>query len=449
MNLEVLLRDQNRQWLDKSYIPEESSWHHRRPYYQEIFNWLPKNLIISLTGLRRVGKSTLLKQVIGHLLKDNSPENIFYFSFDESIVKNEAETLREILNFYASFIHQKPLMTIKKEIFIFLDEVQIIPYWQDIIKTYHDANPHLQFIISGSSSLFISQKATESLAGRLKEIIISPLAFSEYLQLNPKTAKETEKLGLEKYSRLFFDILDSSFRRYLVIGQFPEPIKDGYSEKETREYLATVENKIIELDLPRTFSIKRPDILKIIFAYFKRSSGDLLQYENLTNDLGVNIRTTIKYIEWLKKAFLIDVCLNHTKKLVKASRTAKKFYLSSTNFSQNLPCGRAVETYIFNFLKRLDYQVEFYRFQNQEVDFITTTSKGKKIPWEVKYRENIKKSDEKPIKAFAKRCQSPYAFFLTKNLEGNKKFGKTMFYYIPACKIELSKQAILRKLARH
>ena len=446
MNLEALLRDQNTHWLNKNYLPPEAKWFHRQTYYREILNGLPKNLIICLTGLRRVGKSTLLKQTIAHLLKNNPPENIFYFSFDQSLIKNEGKTLREILNLYAHSIHQKPLSQLTKNIYILLDEIQTIPYWQDIVKTFHDTNPRLKFIVSGSSSLFISQKAAESLAGRLKEINIPVLSFKEYLKLNPKTAQEINKLGLKKYSRFFPDVLKTLFESYLAGGQFPQPIKETYSPKETKEYLATIEGKIIEIDLPRTFSIERPDILRIIFNYFKHSSSSLLRYENLTNDLGVDIRTTIKYIGWLQKAFLISICYNHTKKLVKASRTSKKLYLSSTNFAKNLEIGKTVETYIFNFLKNLGFSVEFFRFQNKEIDFITTTEKGEKIPWEVKYQSRITSKDEKNVIAFAGKNHSPYAFLITKNQRADKKIGKTKLMFIPACNIELIKKALLEKL---
>lgn len=452
MNLDTLIRDQNQQWTNTSYFPPE--WLlSKRNLYSDLKKSLENDLVVTLTGLRRVGKSTLIKQATSYLLETKvTPENIFYFSFDASIVKNESETLRSILETYASSMFFLPLSQVKKKTYIFLDEVQTIPYWQDIIKTYYDLNPNLKFIISGSSSLFISRKSTESLAGRLQEIVIPPLSFEEYLKFNLETSKEIDKTGdLEKYSHFFLTQLNYNFEKYLEIGQFPQPVNKNYSETDTRNYLQKIEDKIIEVDLPRTFPVKRPDILKIIFTYLRESSGSLLSYDNLTNDLGVDIRTTIKYIDWLKKAFLIDICLNQTKKLVKAARTSKKVYISSTNFTPKISIGSKVETYIYNLLKSMNLKVEFYRFQNQEIDFVLTNKKGQKIPLEVKYQESIKSSDEKNLIAFSKRHQSPYAFLITKNIEdekkkGPRKIGFTRFFRIPASKIELSKNALLQKL---
>lgn len=449
MNLEALIRDQNPQWFEPNYHSAESNWYHR-PLYQKLIDSLSRDLIISLVGMRRVGKSTLMKQALNYLLPHHPSQNIFYFSFDRSVVKNEVETLRQILLTYAvSFLHQ-PLAKMKEKVFIFLDEIQIIPYWQDIIKTHYDINPAVKFIISGSSSLFITRKTTESLAGRLEEIIVPPLSFLEYLALDGRAKEEIEKTGgIEKYSHFFPEYLTSFFERYLEIGQFPQPVKNNYTKEQTKEYLQTIENKIIEIDLPKIFPIKRPDILKIIFAYLKQSSGSLLSYENLTNDLGVDIRTTIKYLDWLKKTFLIDMCLNQTKKMIKAARTSKKVYLTSTNFSQNLPLGSQVETYVFNFLKNLNREVEFFRFQNKEIDFITTTKEGQKIPFEVKYQTSIKESDKKNLLLFMERYHSPYAFLITKNLDlPPQKIGETLLYYISASKLELVKEALLVKIFR-
>lgn len=447
MNLDALIRDQNPQWFDPNYHPSEKDWY-ERDLYQKIKNHLSDDLIISLTGLRRVGKSTLMKQALNHLLITNFPKNIFYFSFDESVIKKDTEILRQILENYAISILGRPLNKTDQKIFIFLDEIQIIPYWQDIIKTYYDLNPNLKFIVSGSSALFISRKSTESLAGRIGEIVVPPLSFKEYLDLNGIIKKEIHN-GLEEYARLFPEYLSSFFENYLQIGQFPQPLKNNYSKDDTEKYLQTIEDKIIEIDLPKTFYVKRLDILKIIFSYFKQSSGNLLSYENLTNDLGVDIRTTVKYIDWLKKAFLINICLNQTKKIVKSGRTSKKIYLTSTNFAQNLPLGNKVETYIFNFLKNLNPHVEFFRFQTQEIDFIITTKTGQKIPLEVKYQENIKESDEKNLRMFIKRYQPRDAFLITKNLvKQPKKIDNTLLYYFPAAQIELNQEALKKKLER-
>ena len=446
MNLDTLIRDQNPYWADREFRPPEAEWYHR-PAYQQTTNWLKKQIVISLTGLRRVGKSTIMKQIIGDVLTAKiAPEQIFYFSFDQSIIKRESETLRSILETFASSVLHHPLSAEKKPLYVFLDEIQIVPQWQEIIKTYYDTNPSVHFVVSGSASLFVSRTSTESLAGRLAEITVPPLSFLDYLNLNQQAKQEISKIGLEKYSLVFPEYVTAFFQDYLAMGQFPQPVSQNYSPIQFQQYIQTIEDKIIDIDLPQTFSIERPDILKIIFEYFKTASGTVVSYENLTNDLGIDIRTTIKYVEWLQKAYLFNLCHNQTKKLVKSSRTSKKVYLASTNFLRNAPLGNQVETYVFNVLKGLNVKLTFFRFKDQEIDFITTTPSGQKIPWEVKYQAHINNDDEKQVRNFADRNQSPYAFLLTKQSDKQDKHKSTTLYHIPVSCIEQRIEALREKL---
>ncbi len=447
MNLDALIRDQNRQWLEPKFVPVEAKWPQREVFFKELKSSLNLHLILALTGLRRVGKSTLMKQLLGDLLRSYASKYLFYFSFDGSLIKNQPDTLSKVLETYANYLFHKPISRIDSPVFILLDEIQLIPGWQDVLKRYYDMNHYLNFIISGSSSLFISRKSTESLAGRIKEFFIPPLTFREYLTLHREISQEINKdLGLEKYARFYPDQLLLHFEKYLQFGQFPQPVVENFPEQETLDYLQKIENKVLEFDLPISFPVKRIDILRLIFSYFKQNSGNILVYENLTNDLGVDIRTTIKYIDWLKKAFLIDICLNQTKKLVKTSRTAKKIYLKSTNFSSSTLASR-VETYVFNLLKQADLQVEFFRFQNQEIDFVTSFSGKYMIPWEVKYREQINPSDLKTLLSFSQRYKCPYAFLISKkNFREPRKIGSTILYQIPASQLELSWEAIVKKI---
>ena len=444
MNLKALVRDQNRQWFKPNYLFPETGWY-RRLDFPGLYSSLSKDLSLSLTGLRRTGKSTLIRQMMGRLLKEGTkPSHIFYFSFDHSVVQNESEVLRSILETYAANILNQPLNETGEDIYLFLDEIQVIPYWQDIVKTYIDFNPRLHFVMSGSSSLFISQKSKESLAGRLKEFTILPLAFKEYLAINVKASQAIEKIGMKKYTSFYPEYLNAFFESYLEDGQFPQIIKNQYTQKEASDYLRSIEDKIVEADLPRTFPIKRPDILKIIYTYFKQYSGSILSYDNLTNDLGIDIRTTVKYVDWLKKAFLLNLCFNHTKKMAKASRTAKKIYLSSTNLAMDLSTGLKVENYIYNWLRKNCRKVEFYRQKNEEIDFIVTNKENQLIPVEVKYREKIEPKDEKSLLKFAQSYQSPCALLITKKpISQTKRLGRVRLDYIPASQIEFSEKTAI------
>ena len=133
-------------------------------------NDLSKNKLFSVAiyGLRRVGKTILMKQIMYELKKIK--ENTLYFMFDDIMAQNP-DILEDIIDFY--------LKTIAGEgrKYIFLDEIQKVPYWQDILKRFYDMREDIKFIVSGSASLRI-KKSKESLAGRIFDFYLPILTFN-------------------------------------------------------------------------------------------------------------------------------------------------------------------------------------------------------------------------------------------------------------------------------
>ena len=147
-----------------------------REIYAQIQKFISLPQIIALTGLRRVGKTTLMYRFIEDAIKDGlDPKNIIYFSFDEF---REVE-MREVLRAYEELM-EKSLR--KGRYLLLLDELQKMNNWEDQIKAVYDTfGKNLKIIISGSESLFIRQKSKETLAGRIFEFKVEPLSFKEFL----------------------------------------------------------------------------------------------------------------------------------------------------------------------------------------------------------------------------------------------------------------------------
>jgi len=428
MNLDVLITQQNPQWVEANYQKPENSWF-KRSYFESILSWLDKKPIIALTGIRRTGKSTLLKQVKYLLEKNNNLSNILYFSFEKSQVRFHPDVLREILDWYLQNFLKTTLASLSQKIYIFFDEIQYIPFWQDVIKTYYDQSQNIKFLLSGSSTLFIKSKSLESLAGRIVEIVIPPLSFREFRSIkNILTDKPLIDLFL-----LQKQLVSSYFEDYLQFGQFPELVKDNYTKEQAVIYLSSVEEKIIEQDIPKLYRIERVDILRIIFNFLKSHSGNIFEYQSITSDLGTDLKTTSKYIEYLKKCFLINFCFNQTKKATKSARTAKKIYLSSSNFS-TFDMGLIAETYIFQMLSH-HWEVKFFRLGNFEVDFVINT-KAKLIPLEVKYQNKINQYDYKKLIKLAEKLNSNYAYLLTKDVMAGENIGNIRLEMVPVCLFE-------------
>jgi hypothetical protein len=176
--------DQNPWWIDKQYLPEETSWPHR-DLFSKVSRDISKNLIQLITGLRRVGKSTILKQIISQLLKENvPPDHILYFSFDKHAILKKSATFESLIDIYLNQRLQKRIFEMSDRVYLFIDEIQYVDYWQDIIKRYYDINKTMKFIISGSQSIKLQGKSKESLAGRLIEYKASILSIREYLNIS-------------------------------------------------------------------------------------------------------------------------------------------------------------------------------------------------------------------------------------------------------------------------
>lgn len=428
MNLEPFIYQQNPQWLTDEYPKPEKNWFYR-PIYNKIVEFLDKRLIIALTGLRRVGKSTLLNQ-IKYYLEEKAVvgKNILFVSFEKSQFKFEQEVLRKVLNWYFEVFLKTSPKLLSKKVYIFFDEIQYIPNWQEVIKTFYDLSPYIKFFLSGSSSLFIKKQAIESLAGRLIEIKVPVLSFAELLALKKPFFKKLRPAFLAHPN-----LIDSLFNEYLTIGQFPELIKEDYDQSQARLYLSSVEEKVIEQDIPKLFPVERIDILNLIFNQIKSNHSELLEFKNITNDLGVNLKTTIKYFGFLEKSYLINICYNKTKKTLKSARSAKKVYLTSTNFSLNT-VSKKVENYIFNFFS-FNYPVWFFRHKNFEVDFVIKIN-NLLVPVEVKYQEKIQDQDYKNLVVLAKILKSKEAYLISKNLLKTKRVDNIVIKIIPACLIE-------------
>lgn len=426
MNLEPLLYQQNPQWLTTIYNKPEKDWF-VRSQYKQINGFLEKRVCIALTGLRRVGKSTLLNQLKYQLEKRINPKYILFFSFEKSQTKYDPLVLREILNWYFDTFLQTPPKFLKHRVVVFFDEIQYIPDWQDVIKTFYDLNLNIKFILSGSSSLFIKKKAIESLAGRIIDIKIPPLSFSEYLSLK-KTNVNNENIN--KYFSAHPNLVNSLFEEYLDRGQFPELVNEKYNIEQSQIYLSSIEDKVLEQDLPKLFPIKRIDIVRLIFTYLKQNHSELFEFKNITNDMGINLKTTIKYFNYLKKSYLIDYCFNQTKQLLKMPRVAKKIYLTSTNFSlRDTP--KKVENYVFNIFSS-QFSTHFFRLNNFEVDFVIKTKNGL-IPIEVKYANKLQKDDFDNLVNYAKNNKIKQAVLVSKNNKELIKIDNITIKIIPAC----------------
>ncbi len=386
----------------------------KRDNYSEIENHLDKRFILALVGLRRVGKTTTMYQIIQKLIEEKiNKSNILFFSFDEVSVK-----LSDVLETYKE-IHSKDLRA--EKIYIFLDEIQKCEGWENELKKYYDLYPKLKFIISGSESLFIRKKTKETLAGRIFEFTLTPFTFREYLRFNKI---EESEFKYETKIKPFFN-------KFAEKGGFPETFSFE-TDKDFKEYIrALVVDKIVYKDIPRMFKLEDHDFLRVLLELISTNPGMYIDYQSLSKQFEKDRRVIKDYLNYLKESFLITILGNYRKGSITTLRKRKRAYptdnaltyLYKPKIEEDF-FGRMIETMAVNKLKASSFWKN-----GGEIDIV-----HENIPIEVKYQEKINSEDFKTVKEFMKKFNKKEGLMLTKNEEKEIKFEEGTIKLIPVWK---------------
>jgi len=388
-----------------------------REFLKIIEKYIEKRQIIGIMGLRRVGKTTLLYQIVKMLLaKGINPYDILYFTFDE-VVEGDVDCVIE------EYIRTIRKGEVKGRIFILFDEIQKVPDWQNKLKIYYDLHPDWKFIIAGSSGLKIAKKGHESLAGRIFFFTLNPLSFREYLRFR--------EIDIDiKRLEIYHDTLEPVFFHYLKTGGIIEMIEEDDNEVLRKYFEESIFERVLYRDIVAGFNLREPVILRKLLNMISFSPGMLLDYKDLADELQRDRRTIESYMHYLNESFLIFTLYNYSRNQLTSSRKKKKFYPSLPSF----PCainpevmrnpGKLVETLIARNAKF------FYRDPyKREVDCIFTN--GKVIPVEVKYRDRIKAKDLSGLFAFMKKFKISEGMVITKKSRFEIKEGKMKVMGIP------------------
>ncbi len=338
---------------------------------------LENRWITGLIGLRRVGKTTLMKMMIRDLLKEVDALSILYFPFDL-----KRPDLLEVLKVYEEEILKRPMNKWEGKIFLFLDEVQNIDDWSAMVKRFYDKWDNIKFIVSGSSSLNMTIGAGESLAGRISFYKLEPFSFAEYLRINgiEPDRSDLEDISMPDDMREY----EVAFNDYFTIGGMPEV----YVSKG-KEILADMLDITFLRDIVSLFPVKRVDTLRNIFSFICENSGQKLNLSNLSRAFNTQFRTVRDYLLYLEESFLVVSSDPFAIGIKKRARANSKYYVSDHSFFSIWQCkeGLKAETIAFNHIKKVERP---YYQQSPEVDIILP---GRKWAFEVKYSDNISFKD--------------------------------------------------------
>lgn len=369
MELDLIFSRFNPWWQDEYKVEGIIREH----YINLLLTETKEKNITFVTGLRRVGKTTLLKQLIHQLIKQKiDAKHILFISLDHSALANVS--ILDLVEKYRQFIG----LSFKEKIYLFFDEIQYHDNFERDIKVLHD-NENVKIFASGSNSLILKDK-NAFLTGRNKNIIINPLSFEEYLLFKGLSIVSSEKQLIKKY-----------FEDYLELGGMPEYVLTNDPEKIT-----SLVSNIIYKDIVGKHNIKNAKKIEELFLLLCERIGKRLTYNKLANILSIDAETVSSYISYFEEAFLVYSINRYAASLNEVVHSPKKIYLADNGirsvFVGFKDKGALWENLVFSKIR--GKKVSYYYENEHEIDFIVEIQQKREcIAIEAKYKENLEKEE--------------------------------------------------------
>lgn len=326
---------------------------------------LDSKKIISLIGVRRSGKSSILFDIINKLRQTLARENIIYLNFeDDRLYPLKLEHLDLILESYFELYPDKR----DEKLYLLLDEVQVVDGWELYVRRIHD-NFNISIYITGSSAKLLSTEIATSLRGRTISFEIFPFSFAEYL------AFKEIKVNLHSSTSLSF--IKNSFETYIVDGGFAETI--GEESFISRKILSDYLELIVFKDIAERYSIHNTALLKHLNKYCFTNIATLLSFTKLYNEFksqGYKLSkdTIFNYMAYLEDAYALFTVPIFRNSIKEEQRNPKKIYAVDNGFKKMYDYAisedksKLYENIAFLHLRRQSKQVYYYKGK-QEVDF--------------------------------------------------------------------------------
>lgn len=391
-------------WWQESKVPKALVGRRRR-ILRDVLRYLDLRQILIFSGLRRVGKTTLMFQIINELLrnKKTNPYHILYFSFDET-----KGALEDILSEYEKEI-LKDSISKKERIYLFLDEIQKLKGWPEKVKVVYDLHPNVKMFLSGSAAINIKKGTRESLAGRFFDFDMGPLDLDEYLEF------KGVKIDTERED-IFELQIRQSLDHFLSTGGFIEAL-DFNEIQRNRYFKEGLLERVIYRDLPDVFPVSSPDLLYKLIQLCAEKPGLYLDYKNIGNDLDYDQRTIANYFSYLEYAMLVKKLFNYSTNMLTSEKKMKRLYLSSTAFTLALSAKTEQSLLIEQFFVNLFRSKFFSRTpQRDEIDFIIAAN-DKIIPVEVKIKADVKKREAQSLFKFLTKHRLKDGYIISGNMQ--------------------------------
>ncbi len=353
----------------------------REYYLKQIRPFYDSDLIKIITGIRRCGKSVILEQVQNEIKEAGKP--CLFLDFDLKPTRNLIPDADALIDYIDNYLE-------KEKIYVFLDEIQNVKEWNEACRTLRLKN--CSVFISGSNSKLLSKEFTKELSGRYISFRVRPFVYKEIMEYAKQNGKE-------------YSISD-----YLVWGGFPAALaQDDVASK--RRYFTDLNDTIVYNDLVNRYKIRKKEEFERIVDYILISNARIFSAKSIADymkskNISVSVPTVIKYLGYLKEAYVIaDIALyspkaksklNYYYKLYDEDVSMNSIRVSGTRYDLT----HNLENIVLNELLFMGYEVTVYDNKGREIDF-RAEKDGKTYLIQVAYSVAEDKAYEREFSAFS------------------------------------------------
>lgn len=339
-----------------------------RPIYiDKIMQYVNTPFIKILTGVRRCGKSTILKMIMKKLIEEYgvSDEQIADYRFDS--MEYDDLTAKQM------YLELKERIIKGKKTYFFLDEMQEIDGWEKVVNSIA-SDYDVDIYVTGSNSRMMSSEISTYLTGRYISFHIYTLSFGEYLTF---TSEYRELKSIR-----------DEFTDYIKLGGFPAAHLKQYTQDEIYTVVKDIYNSTVFSDIVKRNKIRKVDLLERVIKYTFQNVGNTFSAKTISDYLKsehrkIDNETVYSYLEKLEKAYLIHKCSRYDIKGKSILKTQEKFYLADVSLRYSVlgynsnDVASSLENIVYLELKRRGYEVNIGKTVNGEVDFIASKQNNK------------------------------------------------------------------------
>ena len=342
----------------------------RELYIEKIKPFIDKDIIKVLTGIRRSGKSVMLKLIMEELKQNKIDEKQFININFENLINIELTTADKLYEYIL-----KKVSEIKKKCYIFLDEIQEVKNWEKCINSLR-VNEEYDFdiYITGSNAKLLSGELSTYLAGRYVEFVIYPFSFKEFLETSKSIQQDVSTR--------------ETFQKYVKFGGMPFLYNLAFEEEASLQYLKDIYSSIILKDITQKNKIRDTDLLERVISYLIMNVGNNFSATSISKffkseNRKVSVETILNYIKAAEESFLIYRVSRDDLIGKKVLNVNEKYYIADHGMreailgSNQRDINQIFENIIYLELLRKGYNVRVGKVDNLEVDFVCTKGNEK------------------------------------------------------------------------